>query len=145
MKIIESKMLQIEEGKVLVEEKKDSDHLEEGKEGDELQNSEREVTQKKESVPIEYYAINLMQLIKSKQQPIKESHREVTQIMNQLVETDATILERESIQIIIDFKWDSYSWKFFSLQLFLFICFIIAFIIDINAVSKNSHIFSSDD
>jgi hypothetical protein len=87
----------------------------------------------------------MMHLIKSKQQPIQENHREVIQVLNQLVETDSTILERESIQIIIDFKWDSYAWKFFSVQLFLFICFIIAFIIDIVAVSKNSHRFSSED
>jgi hypothetical protein len=105
--------------------------------------SERNAIQKNELVPIEYFAIDLMQLINSKQQPIKENHREVIQVLNQLVETDSTILERESIQIIIDFKWDSYAWKFFSVQLFLFICFIIAFIIEIVAVSKNSHIFSS--
>ena len=87
-----------------------------------------------------------MQLIKlNQQQPTKESHKEVTKMLNQLVETDASILEKESIQIIIDFKWDSYAWKFFSVQLFLFICFIIAFIIDIVAVSKNSHIFSNKD
>ena len=98
-----------------------------------------------EAVPIEYYAINLMQFIKSKVQTIEENHRDLTKILNQLVETDGTILEKESIQIIIDFKWDSYAWKFFTAQLLLFICFIIAFIIDIVAVSKNSHLFSSKD
>jgi hypothetical protein len=66
-------------------------------------------------------------------------------MLNKLAEKDATILEKESIKIIIDFKWNSYAWKFFSLQLGLFICFIIAFIIDIAAVSKNSHIFSGDN
>ena len=81
----------------------------------------------------------------AQRQPIKENHREVIQTLNQLVETDSTILERESIQIIIDFKWDSYVWKFFSIQLALFICFITAFILDVVAVSRNSHIFSSDD
>jgi hypothetical protein len=87
-----------------------------------------------------------MHLMKSKHQyPHKESHREVTQMLNNLIEKDETILELESIQIIIDFKWDSYAWKFFSVQLFLFICFIIAFIIDIAAVSKNSNVFASDD
>jgi hypothetical protein len=60
-------------------------------------------------------------------------------------EIDETIIEKESIQIIIDFKWDSYARKFFSLQLGLFTCFIIAFIFDVVAVSKNSHIFSNDD
>jgi hypothetical protein len=86
-----------------------------------------------------------MQLMKSKQIPINENHRQVTQMLNHLVEKDAMILERESIQIIIDFKWDSYAWKFFSVQLFLFICFIIAFIFDIVGVSNNSHVFSSKD
>jgi hypothetical protein len=60
-------------------------------------------------------------------------------------EKDETIIEKESIQIIIDFKWDSYARKFFSLQLGLFTCFIIAFIFDVVAVSKNSHIFSNYD
>jgi hypothetical protein len=139
MKIIENKILQKKE------ENKDSEPLEQGKEVDKLKNSDRDAIKKKEPVPIEYFAINLMNLIKSKDQPIKENHRDVTQMLNQLIETDSTILERESIQIIIDFKWDSYAWKFFSLQLFLFICFIIAFIIDIVAVSKNSHVFETDD
>jgi hypothetical protein len=58
-----------------------------------------------------------------------------------MVEKDESIFEKESIQIIIDFKWDSYALKFFSVQLGLFICFIISFIIDVAAVSKNSHIF----
>jgi hypothetical protein len=66
-------------------------------------------------------------------------------VLNKLVLTDATILEKESIKIIIDFKWNSYAMKFFSGQLGLFICFIIAFLIDVVAVSKNSHVFSYDD
>jgi hypothetical protein len=97
--------------------------------------NQRNEVHKDELVPIEYFAINLMQLIKSKNQPIKEIHREVIQMCNKLVETDLSILEKESMQIIIDFKWDSYAFKFFSVQLFLFICFIIAFIIDVVAVS----------
>ena len=60
-------------------------------------------------------------------------------------EIDETIIEKESFQIIIDFKWDSYARKFFSVQLGLFTCFIIAFIFDVVAVSKNSHIISNDD
>jgi hypothetical protein len=54
---------------------------------------------------------------------------------------DETIIEKESFQIIIDFKWDSYARNFFSVQLGLFICFIIAFIFDVVAVSENSHLF----
>ena len=84
MKIIERKMLQIEEPKVNMEEQ-------------ELKNKERNAIQKNELVPIEYYAINLMQLIKSKEQPMNETHREVTHMLKQLIETDATILEIESI------------------------------------------------
>ena len=91
MKIIESQMLQIQEGKVIAEEEKDSNHPEDGKEGENLQSSEKDAIQKK-PVPIEYFVINLMQLIKSKEQPIKESHREVSQMLNQLVETDTSIL-----------------------------------------------------
>jgi ABC-type methionine transport system permease subunit len=66
-------------------------------------------------------------------------------MLNQIIEIDESILEKESFQIIIDFKWDSYALKFFSVQLGLFICFIIALIFDVVAVSKNSHVFSSDD
>jgi ABC-type methionine transport system permease subunit len=66
-------------------------------------------------------------------------------MLNEIVKIDESIIEKESFQIIIDFKWDSYAWKFFTVQLGLFICFIIAFILDVVAVSKNSHVFSSDD
>ena len=62
-------------------------------------------------------------------------------MLNEIVEKDESIIEKEAIQIIIDFKWDSYALKFFSVQLGLFICYIIAFIIDVVAVSRNSHIF----
>jgi hypothetical protein len=48
---------------------------------------------------------------------------------------DETIIEKECFQMIIDFKWDKYARKFFSVQLGFFICFIIAFIYDIVAVS----------
>jgi hypothetical protein len=65
--------------------------------------------------------------------------------LNDLVEKDATILERDSIQLIIDFKWSSYAFRFFVAQLIFFICFIIAFIFDIVAVSKNSHLFENND
>ena len=62
-------------------------------------------------------------------------------MLNEIVEIDESIIEKESFQIIIDFKWDSYAWMFFTVQLGLFICFIIAFVLDVVAVSKNSHIF----
>jgi hypothetical protein len=93
------------------------------------------------TVPTEYFAINLMNLIASKEKTQNENHRKVTKRLNEIVEKDDSIFEKESIQIIIDFKWDSYAMKFFSVQLGLFICFIVSFIIDIVAVSKNSHIF----
>jgi hypothetical protein len=97
-----------------LEEKKNPEVSEEGNEEDKLMKNQRNEVQKDELVPIEYFAINLMQLIKSKNQPIKEIHREVIQMCNKLVETDSSILEKESMQIIIDFKWDSYAFKFFS-------------------------------
>jgi isochorismate synthase EntC len=81
-------MLPIEKGRVVEVAKKDSDNPEDNKEGNNLQNSEKNAIEKNDLVPIDYYVINLMQLIKSKKQPIKENHREVTKILNQLVETD---------------------------------------------------------
>ena len=87
-----------------------------------------------------------MNLIESKNQALNENHhRLVTKMLNEFVEKDDSIIEKESFQIIIDFKWDNYAMKFFSLQLGIFTCFIIAFIFDVVAVSKNSHLFSSDD
>ena len=74
-----------------------------------------------------------------------QSHKEATQMLIELVKRDATILEKESIQMIIDFKWNSYAMRFFSLQLLLLICFIIAFIYEIVAVSKNSKAFENND
>jgi ABC-type methionine transport system permease subunit len=65
--------------------------------------------------------------------------------LNEIVEKDESIFEKESIKIIIDFKWDSYALNIFRVQLGLFICFIIGFILDVVAVSNNSHVFSSDD
>ena len=102
---------------------------------------EKEVT-----VPTEYFAINLMNLILSKHQESNENpHKLVTKILNEFVEKDDSIIEKESFQIIIDFKWNNYAFMFFSVQLGLFICFFIAFIFDVVAVSNNSHIFSRDD
>ena len=120
--------------------------LEEGKDKQQLQNSEIILEEKEVTVPTEYFAINLLNLIQSNNlNENHESHREVTRILNKIVEKDESIIEKESFQIIIDFKWDSYAQYFFSIQLGLFICFIIAFILDVVAVSKNSHVFSSDD
>jgi hypothetical protein len=93
-------------------------------------------------IPIEYYAINLMFL---EEKDAINSHKKPIQMIIDQAEKDPTILEIESVQIIIDFKWNSYAQKFFAIQLFLFICFIIAFIIDIAAVNKNSHFFESND
>ena len=46
-------------------EKKDSFNLEERKEGDNLKASEKDAKPKEDPVPIEYFAINLMNLITS--------------------------------------------------------------------------------
>ena len=127
-----------------MEEMKDSDNPERGKERDKLQISEKYLEEMENSVSTEYFAINLMNLIQSEHQSLnknQENHREVTKMLNKIIEIDESIFEKESFQIIIDFKWDSYALKFFRVQLGLFICFIIAFIIDVVAVSKNSYIF----
>ena len=86
-------------------------------------------------VPTEYIAINLMNLIESNQLK-DEDHRKVTEKLNEIVDKDESIIEKESFQIIIDFKWNTYAMKFFRVQLGLFVCFIIAFIFDVVAVSK---------
>jgi hypothetical protein len=81
-------LLPIEIGRVAQVAHKDSDNPEDNKVGNNLQKSERNAIVKNDLVPIEYFVINLMQFIRSKQQPIKESHREVTKMLNQLVTTD---------------------------------------------------------
>jgi hypothetical protein len=61
-------------------------------------------------IPIEYYVINLMQLTRYRFNSFSAGDfAEATKMLNKLLEIDATILERESIQIIIDFKWNSYA------------------------------------
>jgi hypothetical protein len=66
MREVESYMQEIKENKPTVE-KKDSFSLEEGKEGDNLQVSYKFANPKEHPVPIEYFAINLMNLITSKE------------------------------------------------------------------------------
>jgi hypothetical protein len=114
---VQNIILEIKENKAGVEEIKNSDHPEQGKDREKLQNSEKILEEKEVTVPTEYFAINLLNLIQSKNQKLyeyHESHREVTQILNKIVEEDESIIEKESFQIIIDFKWDSYALKFFS-------------------------------
>jgi hypothetical protein len=68
--------------------------------------------EKEVSVPIEYFAINLINLTLSENQlhnEYHENHREVTRMLNKIVEKDESIIEKESFKIIIDFKWDSYA------------------------------------
>ena len=88
---IESSMLPKEKVRVAEVAQKNSNNPEGNKEENNLQKSLINALEAKDiidPVPIEYFVINLMQLIKSKQQPIKENHREVTKMLNQLVGTD---------------------------------------------------------
>ena len=56
----------VEELLAEVEEMKNSDHPVQGKETDQLQISEKNLEEKEVTVPTEYYAINLMNLLASK-------------------------------------------------------------------------------
>ena len=53
---------------------------------------------------MEYYAINLMDLNEKGLE--MNMHRKPTIMLMKEAEKDLTILERESVQIIIDFKWN---------------------------------------
>ena len=57
-------------------------------------------------IPIEYYAINLMFL---EEKDAINSHKKPIQMIIDQAEKDPTILEIESVQIIIDFKWNTYA------------------------------------
>jgi hypothetical protein len=59
MKEVEKYIKEIKGNKATME-KKDSVNLEESKEGEKLQASEKDAKQKEDPVPIEYFAINLM-------------------------------------------------------------------------------------
>ena len=60
---VENIILQIKDNKAGVEEIKNSNHPEEGKDREQLQNSEKIPEEKEVTVPTEYFAINLLNLI----------------------------------------------------------------------------------
>jgi hypothetical protein len=49
---------------------------------------------------------------------------------------DASVLEIESFKLIIEFKWQNYTRAFFAVQLFLFLIFTVAFIVDVISISR---------
>jgi hypothetical protein len=66
-----------------------------------------------------------------------DEKRGVTELILQLAINDPDILEIETIQAIIDFKWDSYTLYFFSIQLMLMFIVAVAFIVDVAAIADN--------
>jgi hypothetical protein len=78
---------------------KNSIHPEQGKERGYLQITEKNFKKNEVTVPTEYFAINLMNLTKSKNQLLNENHedhREVTRMLIKIDEIDETIIEKES-------------------------------------------------
>ena len=49
---------------------------------------------------------------------------------------DPSVLEIESLKLIIEFKWQKYTRAFFAVQLFLFLIFTVAFILDVISISR---------
>jgi branched-subunit amino acid transport protein AzlD len=62
-----------------------------------------------------------------------------------LAKNDPEILEIEYIKAIIDFKWDTYAFKFFLIQLILMIIVVVSFIIDVAAIANNPLQVQSED
>eukprot|EP00347_Sterkiella_histriomuscorum_P008487 403344908 len=72
------------------------------------------------AVQIEYLLINMPKTIESLQ---------FIQNLSQI--NDLDIFESECIQIILDYKWDTYTNKFYLTQFTIFILFLISYIIDL--------------
>jgi hypothetical protein len=65
--------------------------------------------------------------------------------INELANKDENILEIETIKAIIEFKWEAYTKKFFSFQLFLMLIFTLAFFVDVVAIAENpQHVQTGD-
>jgi hypothetical protein len=57
-------------------------------------------------------------------------------IIMSMARRDASVLEIESLKLIIEFKWQNYTRAFFAIQLFLFLIFTVAFIVDVISISR---------
>jgi len=83
---------------------------------------------------IEYYVINLMKMKKAKEEAPQyleevkvkkgvseqieytvQERKEVTDVLINLAEKDQSVLEIETLQIIIEFKWTRYTQLFFTI------------------------------
>jgi hypothetical protein len=51
--------------------------------------------------------------------------------------TDLQLFEQEAIQMIIDFKWNSYAKNFFFVKLHIYLVFIISFNAELMTLSNN--------
>eukprot|EP00347_Sterkiella_histriomuscorum_P020584 403337249 len=69
---------------------------------------------------IEYLLVNMPKTIQS-----------IKFIQNLSQVNDLDIFESECIQVILDYKWETYTNKFFLMQFTIFILFLIAYVIDI--------------
>ena len=71
--------------------------------------------------------------------------RGVTELILNLANKDEDILEIETIKAIIEFKWEAYTKKFFSFQLFLMLIVTLAFFVDVVAIAENpQHVQTGD-
>jgi len=62
--------------------------------------------------------------------------RLMASIIMSMARRDASVLEIESFKLIIEFKWQNYTRAFFAVQLFLFLIFTVAFIVDVISISR---------
>jgi len=62
-----------------------------------------------------------------------------------LAEKDQSVLEIETLQIIIEYKWKHYTRMFFLAQLILFVVYIIFFILDTIAIKQRKGFDSTDN
>eukprot|EP00347_Sterkiella_histriomuscorum_P007289 403349528 len=72
------------------------------------------------AIQVEYFLVNIPQTMQT---------FEFIQNLSQI--NDLDIFETQCIQIILDYKWDTYTNKFFLMQFTIFILFIVAYITDL--------------
>ena len=88
-----------------------------------------------EEYPIYYLLINMHDRVIGVETG-EIDQRLMASIIMSMARRDASVLEIESIKLIIEFKWQNYTRAFFAVQLFLFLIFTVAFILDVISISR---------
>ena len=64
-----------------------------------------------------------------------EDKRGVIDMIVSLADIDPEVLQIDSIKSVIEFKWATYTKKFFLIQLALMLIFVVCFVLDVSAIA----------